>query len=55
MGAGRPAGDAGGSAALPAAGMPLWEKAVWAAVALFLLLAFAVFWTFGWSQLRFPG
>jgi len=47
-----PAAEGGGGSIIRE--MLLWEKAVWIAIAIFLLIVLAVFWLLGWSQLPFP-
>jgi hypothetical protein len=35
-------------------GMPGWEKAIWALIAVYVVIVLLVFWYLGWSQLGFP-
>jgi uncharacterized SAM-binding protein YcdF (DUF218 family) len=34
--------------------IPRWEKVIWLLIALFLIIAFSVFWIYGFSHLPFP-
>ncbi len=34
--------------------VPRWEKVTWFLIALYLILALAIFWIYGFSRLPFP-